>query len=200
MMWWRDNFPVTGTRGNTRRSIRVEVGWVKWSAEDKYVNLSGKWNQGENIIGTVFAKDQFRDTRWTCTKEVILFTSSFHDKFYIGSMGMNVKVQGRLPLIQCLTFHSLLVFEEMVVRKIYLVKHQKSMTRITFEFTHIGGKHMFDPSGQLRNIYHKLAGVMNSSSEAEHGWQSQGIQCIEGNMYQRKSAQDLLNIKDFVGY
>jgi hypothetical protein len=27
-------------------------------------------------------------------------------------MGMNTKVQGRLPLIRCITFHSLLVFEE----------------------------------------------------------------------------------------
>ena len=43
---------------------------------------------------------------------VISFTSSFHDKFYIGSMGMNAKVQGRLPLLQCITFHSLLIFEE----------------------------------------------------------------------------------------
>ena len=63
--------------------------------------------------------------------------SSFHDKFYIASMGMNTKVQGRLPLLQCITFHSLLVFEDFVVRKIYLVKHQKSMTHISFEFTRI---------------------------------------------------------------
>jgi hypothetical protein len=27
-------------------------------------------------------------------------------------MGMNAKVQGRLPLLQCITFHSLLAFEE----------------------------------------------------------------------------------------
>ena len=66
-----------------------------------------------------------------------MFTSNFHDKFSIGSMGMNTKVQGRLPLLQCITFHSLLVFEEFVVRKIYLVKHQKSMTHISFEFTRI---------------------------------------------------------------
>src|SRR3954471_8076942 len=52
-------------------------------------------------------------------------------------MGMNTKVQGRLPLHQCITFHSLLVFEEFVVRNIYLVKHQKSMTHISFEFTRV---------------------------------------------------------------
>ena len=52
-------------------------------------------------------------------------------------MGMNTKVQGRLPLLQCITFHSLLVFEEFVVRKIYLVKHQKSKTHISFKFTRI---------------------------------------------------------------
>ena len=63
--------------------------------------------------------------------------SNFHDKFYIGSMGMNTKVQGRLPLLQCIIFHSLLVFEEFVVRKIYLVKHHKSKTHISFKFTRI---------------------------------------------------------------
>ena len=29
-------------------------------------------------------------------------------KIYIVSMGMNINVQGRLPLLQCTTFHSLL--------------------------------------------------------------------------------------------
>ena len=65
------------------------------------------------------------------------FARSFHDKFHIGSTGMSTWAQGRLPLLQCITFHSLLVFEEIVVRKIYLVKHQKSMTHISFEFTWI---------------------------------------------------------------
>ena len=68
---------------------------------------------------------------------VIIFTSSFHDKFYIGFMGMNTKVQGLLPLLQCITFHSPLIFEEFVVRKIYLVKHEKNMTHVSFEFTRI---------------------------------------------------------------
>ena len=45
------------------------------------------------------------------------FTRSFHDKFYIVSMGMNTKVQGRLPLLQCIVFHSLLVVDEFVAFK-----------------------------------------------------------------------------------
>ena len=89
------------------------------------------------MVGTTNMNDQTTDTRWSYNKGVIIFTSSFHDKFYIGSMGMNTKVQGRLPLLQCITFYSLLVFEEFVVRKIYLVKHQKSMTHVSFEFTRI---------------------------------------------------------------
>ena len=47
-------------------------------------------------------------------------TRRVHDKFYIVSMGMNTKVQGRLPLIQCITFHSLLDFDEVVVLEFYL--------------------------------------------------------------------------------
>ena len=89
------------------------------------------------MVETTIMNDQTTDTRWTYNKGVIIFTSSFHDKSYIGSMGMNTEVQGRLPLLQCITFHSLLVFEKFVVRKIYLVKHQKSMTHISFEFTRI---------------------------------------------------------------
>src|SRR6187399_1020586 len=61
------------------------------------------------------------------------FTSSFHDKFYIGSMGMNTKVQGRLPLIQCLTFHSLLVFEEIVESKNLFDETRVDITRIVFD-------------------------------------------------------------------
>src|SRR3989337_4609036 len=77
------------------------------------------------------------DTRWYYIKGITIITRSFHDRIYIVSMGMNTKVQGRLPLLQCITFHSLLIFEEIVVRKIYLAKNQKSMTRITFKFTRI---------------------------------------------------------------
>ena len=77
--------------GITWRYIRIEVGQEKWSAKDKYFNLSEKWTQGENMVGTTIAKDQFTDTRWTYTKETIDFKRSFHDKIYIVSMGMNTK-------------------------------------------------------------------------------------------------------------
>ena len=45
------------------------------------------------------------------------FARSFCDKIYIVSMGMNTKVQGRLPLLQRIIFHSLLAFDEVVVMK-----------------------------------------------------------------------------------
>src|SRR3954464_1458872 len=92
----------------------------------------------ENVmVRTMTARDQNIGARRIYTKGIIIVTRSFHDKIYIVSMGMNTKVQGRLQLLQCITFHSPLVFEEVVVRKIYLVKHQKSMTHISFEFTRI---------------------------------------------------------------
>ena len=47
-------------------------------------------------------------------------TRRFHDKLYIVSTGMNTKVRGRLPLLQCIAFHSLLDFDEVVVLEFYL--------------------------------------------------------------------------------
>ena len=64
---------------------------MKWSAEDKYFNLSGKWNQGENMVGTTISKDQFTDARWVYTKGTFDYKRSFHDKIYVVSMGMNTK-------------------------------------------------------------------------------------------------------------
>ena len=64
-------------------------------------------------------------------------------------MGMNTKVQGRLPLLQCITFHSLLVFEEIVVQRIYLAKYQKSKTRENSRVHTDYGRHKFNPSGHF---------------------------------------------------
>ena len=69
------------------------------------------------LVGTTIAKDQFTDTNGYYIKEIVIITRSFHDRIYIVSMGMNTKVQGRLPLLQCITFHSLLIFQEVVVLK-----------------------------------------------------------------------------------
>ena len=49
--------------GNTRRKIKIEVAEMCLSVEDKCFNLSEKWNQGENIVGTMIAKDQFTYNR-----------------------------------------------------------------------------------------------------------------------------------------
>ena len=72
--------------------------------------------------GTTIPKDQFTDPD-DIFKEIVIIARSFHDRIYIVSMGMNTKVQGRLPLRQCITFHSLLVIE-VVVLKSYLTKRQ----------------------------------------------------------------------------
>ena len=63
----------------------------------------------EIMVGTTIAKDQFTDPD-DIFKEIVIIARSFHDRIYIVSMGMNTKVQGRLPLPQCITFHSLLIF------------------------------------------------------------------------------------------
>jgi hypothetical protein len=90
-----------------------------------------KYGRNHNCKGSIrrYKLNLYQGNNW--------FKRSFHDKFCIESMSKNTKVQGRPPLLQCITFHSLLAFEEIVVLRIYLVKHQKSMTRITFEFTRI---------------------------------------------------------------
>src|ERR1043165_8235804 len=75
----------------------------------------------ENImVRTMIARDPIIDARRIYTKGVIIVTRSFHDKFYIVSVGMNTKVQGRLPLLQCNTFHPLLDLDEVVVLNHYL--------------------------------------------------------------------------------
>ena len=63
----------------------------------------------EIMVGTTIAKDQFTDPD-DISKEIVIIARIFHDRIYIVSMGMNTKVQGRLPLPQCITFHSPLVF------------------------------------------------------------------------------------------
>ena len=88
-MQFHDNLEIPG--GNTRHKIKVKVGLVYWSIEDNCFNLSEKWYLKEIMVGTTIAKGQIPDIRWTYTKGIIIFTSSFHDKLYIVSLGMNTK-------------------------------------------------------------------------------------------------------------
>ena len=44
----------------------------------------------EIMVGTTIAKDQFTDPD-DIFKEIVIIARSFHDKFHIGSMGMNTK-------------------------------------------------------------------------------------------------------------
>ena len=67
-------------------------------------------SEEEIMVGTTIAKDQFTDPD-DIFKEIVIIARRFHDRIYIVSMGMNTKVQGRLPLLQCITFHSVLIFQ-----------------------------------------------------------------------------------------
>ena len=66
------------------------------------------------MLRTMIARDPNIVARRIYTQKIIVVTRSFHDRSYIVSMGMNTKVQGRLPLLQCITFQSLLAFDEVV--------------------------------------------------------------------------------------
>ena len=57
----------------------------------------GKRNQENNMVGTILAGDQIKDIGWFIQGNNY-FMRSFHDKINIVPMGMNTKVQGRLPL------------------------------------------------------------------------------------------------------
>ena len=100
------------------------------------------------MVGTTITKDQFTDPD-DIFKEIVIIARSFHDNFHIGSMGMNTNVQGRLPFLQCITFHSLLVFEEIVAQKIYLAKYQKSKTRENSRVHSNYRRQKFNPSGHF---------------------------------------------------
>src|SRR4051812_40708888 len=71
------------------------------------------------MVRTMITRDPIIGTRQIYTKVIIIVTRSFHDKFYIVSIGMNTKVQGRLPPLQCITFNSLLGFDEFVLLEIF---------------------------------------------------------------------------------
>ena len=60
--------------------------------------------------------------------------------------GHEHKVQGRLPLLQCIPFHSLLAFDEVAVLKFFIWQNTRRVWLMkTFEFTHtmkgIGSTH-----------------------------------------------------------
>src|SRR4051812_30642097 len=61
-------------------------------------------SKGDIMVGTMITRKPIIDIRRMYIQGIIIVTRSFHDKFYIVSMGMNTKVQGRLPLLQCITF------------------------------------------------------------------------------------------------
>ena len=152
-MQFHDNLEIPW--GNTRRQIKVEVVPGYWSTEDKCLHLHRKWYLKENMVGTTIAKGQIPDIRWTYTKEII----NLRKALVIRSTSCPwawTQVQGRLPLLQCITFHSLLTFDEVAVLKFYLVKHQKSMTHENFRVRTYYERHRFNPSGHRGNIYHKL--------------------------------------------
>ena len=50
-------------------------------------------------------------------KEIVIVTRSFHDRIYIASMGMNARFKV-LPLLQCITSHSLLALIKALMLKV----------------------------------------------------------------------------------
>ena len=72
------------------------------------------------MVITMITRDSTMDAKLIHATGVNISTRSFHDKFYIVSMGMNTKVQGRLPLLQHITFHPLLDLDEVVMLEFYL--------------------------------------------------------------------------------
>ena len=64
---------------------------MKSFAEGKHLNLSNKWERR-----TIWSKPRSQkkpsiDKRRSYNKGIIITTRSFHDKFHLGSMGMNTK-------------------------------------------------------------------------------------------------------------
>jgi len=76
------------------------------------------------MVRTMIARESIIDAKEIHTEGVIIFSRSFHDKFYIVSMGMNTKVQGRLPLLQCITFQSLVAHMRVVGLQTHLTEGQ----------------------------------------------------------------------------
>ena len=71
-----------------------------------------------SMVGTITAWNQVKDTE-RITQLNKYFARSFRDGLH-RFHGHEHKVQGRLPLLQCITFHSLLAFDDVVMLKFYL--------------------------------------------------------------------------------
>ena len=68
-----------------------------------------------SMVGTITAWNQVKDNERIIQLNKY-FARSFRDGLH-RFHGHEHKVQGRLPLLQCITFHSLLAFDEVVVLK-----------------------------------------------------------------------------------
>jgi len=71
-----------------------------------------------SMVRTITAWNQVKETGRIIQMNKY-FARSFRDGLH-HFHGHEHKVQGRLPLLQCITFHSLLTFDEVVVLKFYL--------------------------------------------------------------------------------
>ena len=122
--WWRTHKKLCSSMiisryqgGNTRHKIKVKVGLVYWSIEDNYFDLSEKGEQRRTImVGTTVAKGQILDIRWTYTKGIIYLKEALMIRSTSCPWAWT-QVQGRLPLLQCITVQSLLAFDKVVVLK-----------------------------------------------------------------------------------
>ena len=73
------------------------------------------------MVRTMIARDQNIGARRIYTKGIIIVTRSFHDKFYIVSMGMNTqRFRVDSHFFNEIPFTSLLDFDEVVVLEFHL--------------------------------------------------------------------------------
>ena len=88
-MQFRVNLEIPGC--STRWKIKVKVGLLYWSIEDKCLNLPEKWDQRRSYGRNHDFKGSVHRYQGYYIKEVAVITRSFQDRIYIASMGMNTK-------------------------------------------------------------------------------------------------------------
>ena len=126
------------------------------------------------MVRTIIARDPVIGARRIYTKGIIIVTRSFHDKFYIVSMGMNTKVQGRSHFFNVSPFNSLLGFDEVVLLEflsgVTPIEHNPQKFRGSPRWS----KHRFNPSGYFYEFIRQPSEVRGTSLKVECRGPSRG--------------------------
>ena len=144
--WWRTHKKLCSSviilryqGGNTWRQIKVEVGLGYYSTEGKCLNLHKKWYLKENMVGTMIAKGQIPDIRWTYTKGIIILREASMIRYTSGPWAWTQSSRSTpTSLMHNLSFTSRLQRTCRVEN--YLVKHQKGITCENFRVHTVLGK------------------------------------------------------------